>query len=103
MTLYNEYRNNPSCSKQMKMVKKDTKISLFYHSWKNFKNLYPNLFEFSGGLATLYCGSSSVESDFSGINFIKDDYSSWLSNFSLAGQMNSKQYSLLKKLTGSDM
>jgi hypothetical protein len=53
---------------------------------------------FCGGLATLLPGTASVESDFSIVNYEKDQYRAKLTDFSLEGIMHAKQYDLVMSL-----
>ena len=45
-------------------------------------------------------GTSSVESDFSIINWTKDSHSKCLTNFSLEAILHCKQYGMLQELLG---
>ena len=47
--------------------------------------------KFCGGLATIFPGTATVESDFSIVNYKKDQYRAALSNFSLEGILHAKQ------------
>ena len=47
---------------------------------------------FFGGLASIFPGTATVESDFSLINWEKDDYRAGLTDFSLEGILHCKQY-----------
>jgi hypothetical protein len=47
---------------------------------------------FCGGLASVFPGTATVESDFSLSNWEKDDYCASLTDFSLEGILHSKQY-----------
>jgi hypothetical protein len=46
---------------------------------------------FAGGIATLFKGSSSVESEFSVIKYEMDDYRSRIANLSVEGTRHGKQ------------
>ena len=52
--------------------------------------------EFCGGLATVYPGTATVESDFSIVNYEKNDYRTALTNLSLEGLLHSKQYKMIE-------
>jgi len=54
--------------------------------------------QFFGGLASVFPVTSTVESDFSIIGYEKDDYRQALTNFSLEGVMQCKQFELLGKI-----
>lgn len=75
----------------------DDSIS-FDDAWKPCSARYPLLCMFFGGLASVFPGTSTVESDFSVIGFEKDDYRKSLTNFSLEGILQCKQYELLNRI-----
>ncbi|KAI9912892.1 hypothetical protein PsorP6_006676 [Peronosclerospora sorghi] len=52
----------------------------------------PLLQEFTGGIATVFPCTSTVESDFSEITWHKDEYRSSLTDFSLEGILQCKQH-----------
>ena len=52
---------------------------------------------FIGGLATMFPGTSSVESDFSILKWSKDEFSMALNDFSLEGVLHAKQFSILRQ------
>ena len=70
----------------------------FDEAWSLIRNKYPLLCMFFGGLASVFPGTSTVESDFSIIGFEKDDYRAVLTNFSLEGILQCKQFKLLHKI-----
>ena len=53
---------------------------------------------FFGGLASVFPGASTVESDFSLFGYGKDEYRSSLTNFCLEAVLQCKQYELLRKI-----
>jgi hypothetical protein len=53
--------------------------------------------EFCGVLATIFPGTSTVESDFSILRWEKDNFSKSLSDFGLEGVMQSKQWTFLEQ------
>ena len=58
----------------------------FAETWAPFDdNKFGLLKRFFGGLASVFPGTATVESDFSLINWEKDDYCAWLIHFSLEG------------------
>lgn len=59
---------------------------------------FPLLCLFVGALASVFPGTSTVESDFSMIGLEKDCYRSNLTDFSLEGILQSKQYSEIKQI-----
>ena len=71
---------------------------IFDDAWKPISARYPLLCMFFGGLATLFSGMSTVESDFSVIGFDKYDYRQSLKNFSLEGILQCKQFNVLEAM-----
>lgn len=67
-------------------------------AWKLLAPQYPDLVEYCGGLATVFPGTATVESDFSILRWEKDIFRKSLSHFGLEGVMHSKQYFLLESL-----
>ena len=59
---------------------------------------YRELREFAGGNATVMPGTSSVEADFSLINWHKDPNSKSMTDFSLESILHSKQHTRLAAL-----
>ena len=68
----------------------------FEHGLRPFIDQFPALCAFTGGLASVFPGTSSVETGFSIIRWGKNDCQTSLTNFSLEGILHSKQYDLLK-------
>ena len=54
--------------------------------------------EFCGGLATVFLGTATVESDFSVLNYEKNIYRTALTDFSLEGILHCKQFQKLDSL-----
>ncbi len=54
--------------------------------------------EFSGGLATVFPNTASVESDFSVLKWEKDEYRQSLTDLSLEGILHSKQWAVIEGL-----
>ena len=71
----------------------------FEHGWRPFIDRYPALCAFTGALASVFPGTSSVEADFFIIRWGKNDYWTSLTNFPLEGILHSKQYDLLKHIS----
>lgn len=63
-----------------------------------FCDRFPNLVEFIGGLASIFSGSSTVESDFSVMGVEKDCYRQCLTDISLEGVMQSKEFASLQQI-----
>ena len=53
--------------------------------------------EFCGGLATVFPGTASVESDFSVVGYEKNEYRTSLTDLSLEGILHSKQFPTISK------
>ena len=68
--------------------------SSFSEAWAPFDEQFAPLKRFFGGLETVVPGTATVESDFSFINWDKDDYCSSLTDFSLEGILHSNNNTL---------
>ncbi|KAI0563857.1 hypothetical protein FGB62_33g1115 [Gracilaria domingensis] len=75
--------------------------SKFSTAWLPFKTHFPILHSFVGGLASVFPGNSSVESDFSVMNWEKDEYRQSLTDISLEGIRQAKQHTRLRRLLHS--
>lgn len=98
-----EHRNLVSANRSEEVLKKsimDSKHSMsFSDGWKCIgSGRFTKLKEFCGGLATVFPGTSTVESDFSIVNFEKKEYRSALTDLSLEGLLHSKQYTIIQSL-----
>jgi hypothetical protein len=60
--------------------------------WVSLQSHFPELCEFSSGLATIYPGTTRVESDFSILGWERDGYRSALMDFLLEGIMHANQF-----------
>ena len=68
----------------------------FNHSWVCIgRGRFENLKEFYGCLAMIFPGTATVESDFSIINYKKNEYRTTLADLSLGGILHSKQYKMI--------
>lgn len=68
----------------------------FNHGWACVgRGRFENLKEFCGGLATVFPGTATVESDFSIVNYEKNQYRTTLTDLSLEGILHSKQYKMI--------
>lgn len=72
--------------------------SLFTQAWDIFKGRFNSLFEFCGGLSTVFPGTATVESDFSVLQWEKTPSRNGLSDLSLEGILQCKQYTRLNSL-----
>ena len=62
------------------------------------KGQYASLQDFSGGIVTIFTNTATVESDFSILGWEKDEYHMSLTNLSLEGIMQCKQFKLLHSI-----
>ncbi len=74
------------------IVQGEKQLSSFAEAWAPLDNHFEQLKRFFGGLATVFPGTATVESDFSLINWEKDDFRSSLTDLSLEGILHCKQY-----------
>ena len=70
----------------------------FRDNWISFAPFYPKLVQFCGGLASVFPGTSTVESDFSVIGWEKDEYRFSLTDISLEGILHAKQGKVLSQI-----
>jgi hypothetical protein len=82
-------------------VSKATPMDGFNQSWASLQVRFPKLIEFCGGLATVFPGTSTVESDFSVLNWEFNEFRKSLTDFSLEGIMQSKQFWMLNEIHSS--
>lgn len=67
-------------------------------AWTGLQETYPLLEKFAGGLATIFPGTSTVESDFSVVKYEKNKNRMSLSDASLEGILHAKQYHRMHNL-----
>eukprot|EP00009_Paramoeba_aestuarina_P010471 CAMPEP_0201539648 /NCGR_PEP_ID=MMETSP0161_2-20130828/70519_1 /ASSEMBLY_ACC=CAM_ASM_000251 /TAXON_ID=180227 /ORGANISM="Neoparamoeba aestuarina, Strain SoJaBio B1-5/56/2" /LENGTH=115 /DNA_ID=CAMNT_0047947059 /DNA_START=717 /DNA_END=1060 /DNA_ORIENTATION=- len=77
------------------MLSQEYKFSL---AWKDIAELFPMLREFRGGIATIFPGTSAVESDFSRLGYLKSHTRSELSFLAAEGQMHASLIVAFKHL-----
>ena len=83
-----------------KAIEDSNDATSFEKGWESVGNArFPALQKFCGGLASVFPGTASVESDFSLVNYEKDQYRSKLSDFSLEGILHAKQMETVGKIT----
>ena len=70
----------------------------FKDSWSCCSSRFPILRDFCGGLATVFPGTATVESDFSIVKYVKNDFRTALTDFSLEGILHTKQFRLLQAI-----
>ena len=92
--LFNDMKGLLSQNARIKaLVQTEKHSSSFVEAWAPFDdNQFALLKRFFGGLASVFPGTATVESDFSLINWEKDDYRASLTDFSLERILHSKQY-----------
>ena len=76
------YREDEGMGLQLDANHSTNKVQSFKHSWSPSGKEYDALNELCGGLASVMPGMSSLESDFSLINWTRDPHSKSLSDFS---------------------
>lgn len=70
----------------------------FSEAWSPLRAEFPKLCSFAGGIATVYPGTTRVESDFSIMGWEKDEFRASLLDVSLEGIMQSKQFKDLQSI-----
>ena len=87
------YRDDEDIRKAIDSSKEDPS---FEGSWKCMSRIQCSaLKEFCGGMATIFPGTATVESDFSDVNYEKDQYRAALTDMSLEGILHAKQHALV--------
>ena len=76
--------------------------SSYHDSWIGHHDKYKLLQIFTGGLATIFPGTSTVESDFSVVKHEKTKNRMNLTDVSLKGILHAKQYRRLRSLNISN-
>jgi hypothetical protein len=76
---------------------KGSEDSDFGKAWRPLGNRFPYMLRFVAGLANVMPGTTTVEADFSTINYEKDDHCSTLTSFSLEGILHSRQLEKLRQ------
>ncbi|KAI2506193.1 hypothetical protein MHU86_8228 [Fragilaria crotonensis] len=71
--------------------------SCFKDGWSLLGCRLPNLMEYCGVVATLFPGTSTVESDFSILRWEKDCFRKGLSDFGLEGVLQAKQFLFIEQ------
>jgi hypothetical protein len=70
----------------------------YLDAWIGLQNTYPLLERFVGGLATIFPGTSNVESDFSVVKYEKNKNRRSVTDASLEGILHAKQYRRMHSL-----
>ena len=94
-TLLSAYRNEDALRE---VLNSHTDQISFEHAWNVVSGRFEYLKEFCGGLATIFPGTATVESDFSVANFEKNSSRAQLTDLSLEGIFHCKQFTLINKL-----
>jgi hypothetical protein len=76
-------------------------IVSFADGWRPLGVRFSKLRQFCGGIATVFPGTSTVESDFSVINWEYDEFRGSLTEFSLEGILQCKQFKRLQGMKHS--
>jgi hypothetical protein len=71
--------------------------SSFQDGWSLLGSRLPYLMEYCGVVATLFPGTSTVESDFSVLRWEKDCFRNGLSDFGLEGVLQAKQFLFIEQ------
>jgi hypothetical protein len=79
-------------------IQGDGKVWEFEKCWECIATRVPLLYEFFGGLATIFPGTATVEADFSELKWTKDENSTSLSDFSVEAKFHARQYNLIQSL-----
>ena len=90
-----KYNNNQAFQKAVDATEN---AKTFSEAWRGFYKEFRSLATFAIGLASIFPGTSAVESDFSVIGIEKDAHRKRLANLSLEGILQTKQRSELNKL-----
>jgi len=97
--LYNEYRTRAATRRT---IDHHTNSTAFNEAWNDLPTKHGQRFYglriFAGGLGTIFANTTSVESDFSILNWEKDEFRKSLADLSLEGIFQSKQ---VKRLMSS--
>lgn len=96
INLLKAYRDDPAISAVIN--RHDHKTS-FNTGWNDLVGRFPHLRGFCGGLACVFANTTSVESDFSILKWEKNDFRTGLTNLSLEGIFQTKQYEYLGHIT----
>ena len=96
--LLNAYKTEPALKSALDVYGKPTIIS-FNIAWAIVEGRFDILRDFCEGIVTVYANTTSVESDFSILDWEKDASRLSITDLSLEGIMQYKKYQLLSCLT----
>ena len=91
------YRDEPALRSALDNYERNGKTS-FESAWDIVEGRFEILRDFNGGIATVFANTASVESDFSILGWEKDAYRLSITNLSLEGVIQCKQYEKLSQL-----
>jgi hypothetical protein len=97
--LRNAYRKEEGLKMRLEAVHSHSAVQSFKECWSPLGKDYNALKEYCGGLASVMPGTSSVEADFSLINWTRDPHLKSLTDFSLESILHCKQYRTLESLS----
>ena len=92
------YRDEPAVKSAIDQYEA-TAIMSFDTGWETVKGRFDVLRDFCGGIATVFANTASVESDFSVLGWEKDAFRLSITDLSLEGIMQCKQFRSLSLLT----
>jgi hypothetical protein len=98
---FREFKCTAREESHAQMLEKQSDLVTFREGWEPFGQHFPKLRQFCAGIATVFPGTSTVESDFSVLNWEYDDFRSSLTDFSLEGVMQWKQFKKLQSMKHS--
>ena len=91
------YRNDEVLKNCIDSTKSST--ASFSEAWNVIgRDSFQNLAEFCGVIAMLFPGTCTVESDFSTLQWEKDDFCKSLLDFGLEAVLQAKQYFILEEI-----
>ena len=83
-----------------KLVNNGNMLNNFNEKWFSIgKESFPYLKEFCGNMSTIFPNTSTVESDFSLINYEKNQYRTSMTDLILEGILQAKQHYILVNLS----
>ena len=71
---------------------------VFQDDWSYTGGRFLMLWDFSDGSATVFPGTATVESDFSIVKYVNNDFRISLTDFSLEGILHAKKFRLLQAI-----
>lgn len=92
------FKEQSGFSQMLQTAQACSTVQSFEQCWSPLGSEFEDLQRFCGAIASIMPGTSSVESDFSLINWTKDSSSQSLTDFSLESILHCKQYQKLRDL-----